>query len=317
MHLLSKIENNHKKINSCTERKSQSENGKDNSLTKKEPMEKIYKYFTNSAPYLDNNKKIYEILHDKNSQTLNNIKPIDSSSYIATYNIEDLVCDICELQTNKCLNCDRITNYQQKRQPPICENCQQNSFYKNNIQICLNCVSVLCRRCHKWQKQNYEQVVIHKQITNNQIKGAKKNHLIEEKNAIAVSSLSDDMKYDIEISDMDAHIKPPLFVHRSDKKPYSINVEKNSIFHPDVKIEEPKLTLNIKHGRICVSDLDKKLEKYAINYSQLRNRKSNTEFKIDMNFSLLNERDIIHNKTEGKRDSLAINILTDKCKVGH
>lgn len=65
-----------------------------------------------------------------------------------------------------------------------------------------------------------------------------------------------------------------VVVRHDNKVPYSINVERNSIFHPKRTVDEPKLTVGVKNGQIFVEDLDEKLAKYARNYGELRNRNS-------------------------------------------
>lgn len=284
VHMLSKLENDHKIYNPYKDRKTQSENGKDKFL--KEEDIKLYKYFSNSARYDKNNRRSIDVAEsdletaDERyqyckkcrsdiSESFFNVKRVPDlrklcakcdSHYLAS--VEKFLCSECNRKSENCPHCDKNFNF---------------CFYCNrNKEFCLNCNRVqpeICPNCLRGEKlpRNRNSSRDDRPIRGNESKSS--------------YQLLDETESEQDLSDLKS-----ILVRRS-TKPFSLNLEKDSIFHPDKKIVEPKLTVNIKNGEIYVDKLDdfeignekdyeilrkkndEKISSYVRNYDDLRIRK--------------------------------------------
>lgn len=282
--MLSKLENDHKIYNPYKDRKTQSENGKDK--FSKEEDTKLYKYFSNSARYDKNNRRSIvetdleeETADDRYqyckkcrsdiSESFFNIKRVPDlrklcakcdSHYHAS--VEKFLCSECNKKSENCPHCDKNFNF---------------CFYCNrNKEFCLNCNRVqaeICPNCLRVEKSTRNR---NSSRDDRPIRGSDSSY-----------QLLDETESEQDLSDLKS-----ILVRRS-TKPFSLNLEKDSIFHPDKKIVEPKLTVNIKNGEIYVDKLDdfeignekdyeilrkkndEKMSSYVRNYDDLRIRKKN------------------------------------------
>lgn len=66
-----------------------------------------------------------------------------------------------------------------------------------------------------------------------------------------------------EDSDSEHDLPAIGFLRAGDEKPFSTNVPRTSIFHPDSRIDVPKLALNMHHGQVFV---DEQASKYSTSY---------------------------------------------------
>lgn len=289
VHMLSKLENDHKIYNPYNkDRKTQSENGKDKFL--KEEDTKLYKYFSNSARYDKNNRRSIDVaetdleLTDERYQYCKKCRSDISESF---FNLKRVPDDLRKL----CAKCD--SHYHASVEKFLCSECNKKSencphcdknfnfcFYCNrNKDVCLNCNRVdqseICPNCLR-----------HEKLTRNRNSSIRDDRPIRGNDDSKTSyQLLDETESEHDLSDL-----KPILIRRS-TKPYSLNLEKDSIFHPDKKIVEPKLTVNIKNGEIYVDKLndfeignendyeilrkknDEKISSYVRNYDDLRIRK--------------------------------------------
>ncbi|XP_055533113.1 uncharacterized protein LOC129723137 isoform X7 [Wyeomyia smithii] len=70
-----------------------------------------------------------------------------------------------------------------------------------------------------------------------------------------------DIQYHESDNDHDLAVLNPVIVRNNYKKPYSLNIDKDSIFHPSKKTPEPKVSVNIRNGEVFV---DNKLNPSAV-----------------------------------------------------
>lgn len=323
MHLLSKLENDHKLYNPYVERKAQSENGKDK-LQVTIPNDnddivsddyKVYKYFSNSAQYPStDNKVVRPHLHSMNvlqmeSDHINHNKTMDyckrcQSELFLTH------CNFCErkrlnlpMNEHYCLKCSIPLKTALNRENGVCDRCRKTDvlcgFCQQQVEICPKCKAVFCLRCHQKHTRQPPRPPLPASYKTNE----ENTHKLR-KNMLAIGVSHEDrpiitnvlrasnnnpktktiaslpyQSFDLYESDSEHEFaEGNLFTSgRNDgQKPYSTNVERNSIFHPNKKVEEPKLAVNIRNGQIFVEDLDEKLAKYARNYSDLKLNRSST-----------------------------------------
>lgn len=287
LHMLSKLENDHKIYNPYKDRKTQSENGKDKFL--KEEDTKLYKYFSNSARYDKNNRRTINVtetdLEEEEtaderyqyckkcrsdiSESFFNIKRVPDlrklcakcdSHYHAS--VEKFLCSECNKKSGNCPHCDKNFNF---------------CFYCNrNKEFCLNCNRVqpeICPSCLRVERSSRNR------------NSSRDDRPIRGSDSKSSYQLLDETESEQDLSDL-----KPILIRKS-TKPFSLNLEKDSIFHPDKKIVEPKLTVNIKNGEIYVDKLDdfeignendyeilrkkndEKISSYVRNYDDLRIRK--------------------------------------------
>lgn len=337
MHLLSKLENDHKLYNPYAERKAQSENGKDKLQIKDILQEensddyKVYKYFSNSAQYPVSENQIIRP-HRHSSNALQNDSELDHINHNASQQYcqrcqghlkETPLCSFCErkrlnlpMNENFCLKCSMPLKTALNRENGVCDRCRRTDmlcgFCQKKVEVCPKCNAVFCLRCHQRQDKqpprpplpSYEDLEILPKSTKTILAITQRHEdrpIIS--NVLKVTSNNSDKARNItntlpyqsfDLYDSDSEHDFPeaqsLFTVRDDRNPYSTNVDRNSIFHPNKKVEEPKVALNIRNGQIFVEDLDEKLAKYARNYGELKSRTSTTPTprrQIDNSFPLM------------------------------
>lgn len=321
MHLLSKLENDHKKLyNPYDERKAQSENGREQQRTTAvqsvvidSPNPKAYKYFSTSAPYPPALDTIYKstphyvaanrtVFMDSAEEEIGPppVPPLPPAAQYCTRCRNDLiesVCAFCERKRNNlpinethCLKCSTSLSTTADRAAGLCAFCRQTNlrcgYCHKPIDVCPNCNAVFCMRCHR-RRQLQEQQQHENEENIRPSRAAIMAAYEYDRPILAVPSKpivrptspylkpkQSTMYRSFDIYDSDSEHDLPagqsMVVRHDNKVPYSMNVERSSIFHPKRTVNEPNLAV----GHIFVEDLDEKLAKYARNYGELRTRNS-------------------------------------------
>lgn len=320
MHLLSKLENDHKLYNPYAERKAQSENGREQQritavqkIATDSPNPKVYKYFSSSAHYPPAVDTTYNstphyaaanrtLFMDSAEEELGPppVPPLPPAA--AQYckrcrnDLIESVCAFCErkrnnlpINENNCLKCSTLLSSPVDRAAGLCTFCRQTNlrcgYCHKPIDVCPNCNAVFCMRCHRRrQQQDHQQHENEENIRPSRAAIMDRPILaVQSKPSVRPTSpylkpKQNTMYRSFDIYDSDSEHDLPVgqsvVVRHDNKVPYSMNVERNSIFHPKKTVEEPKLAVGVKNGQIFVEDLDEKLAKYARNYGELRNRNS-------------------------------------------
>lgn len=63
-----------------------------------------------------------------------------------------------------------------------------------------------------------------------------------------------DIQYHESDNDHDLAVLNPVIVRNNYKKPFSLNIEKDSLFHPSKKTQDPKVSVNIRNGEVFVDN---------------------------------------------------------------
>lgn len=313
MHLLSKLENDHKLYNPYANRKAHSENGREQqrAIVTDSPNPKVYKYFSTSAHYPPAVDTAYKstphyvganrtLFMDSAEEELGPppIPPLPPAAQYCTRCRNDLneepVCAFCErkrnnlpINENKCLKCSTSLASPVDRAAGLCAFCRQTNlrcgYCHKPIDVCPNCNAVFCMRCHRRRQQHENEENI--RPSRAAIMAAHDRPIMAVQTKPLVRPTSPYLKpkqsttyrsFDIYDSDSENDLPAgqSVVVRNANKVPYSMNVELTSIFNPKRTVDEPKLAVGVKNGHIFVEDLDEKLAKYARNYGELRNRNS-------------------------------------------
>lgn len=315
MHLLSKLENDHKLYNPYANRKAQSENGREQQRTMvtDSPNPKVYKYFSTSAQYpaaVDTYKSKPHYVAANRTVFMDSaeeeigpppVPPLPPATYCMRCHNElnEPVCAFCERKRNNlpinesnCLKCSTALTSPIDRAAGLCTFCRQTNlrcgYCHKLIDVCPNCNAVFCMRCHRRRQQQEHQ----KHENEENIRPSRAAIMaVDERPILAVQSKpsvrptspylkpkQSTMYRSFDIYDSDSENDLPagqsVVIRHDNKVPYSMNVERSSIFYPRRMVDEPKLAVGVKNGQIFVEDLDEKLAKYARNYGELRNRNS-------------------------------------------
>lgn len=303
MHLLSKLD--HKKklyAPPYTEEQRivQSDHGRDARTDDR----KVYQYFSNSAPYSSADRMQTRLVVPPAIRGVDAFQELDeeptTSNLVAAYAVSDtsseyckrcrnhmkpVVCNYCERRRHNlpfneefCLKCSVPLSNLEERENGICQRCRQTDlrcgFCQKHIDVCPKCNAVFCLRCHRRQQTNNtgaDRPNQHRErllllSPNLKVRGEPRAADQSTKQSQFGTFASDsDSEHDV--------IIPSQVTRNHDEKPFSTNVPHTSIFHPNARVEEPRLAVNIRNGEIFVEELEDKLAKYARNYSDLRQRK--------------------------------------------
>lgn len=222
-------------------------------------------------------------------------------------NIDDeppsVVCQFCErkrlhLPINEpfCLKCHIALTTPESRSTGLCRSCAAAStqlrcgFCQKTIDICPRCNAVFCSTCHqlRQQQENNENIrpnggimkriievdrpiVAAPTIMTSRSKPLPSKVVAKTKSKVSpivyrsFNVFADDLSAERDDDDDDASVG----VRRTDRLPYSMNVERTSMFHPNRTIP-PAVAQPI----MLRSDVNDRVARYARNYGELRGRRS-------------------------------------------
>lgn len=198
------------------------------------------------------------------------------------------VCNYCErrrlmlpINEDFCLNCSVLLATHAERQNGMCTNCRRTDlrcgFCQKHIDVCPTCRVVFCLRCHRRQQQlehvNTDCDGLSLGLPGNEenfqpaIKYARptRTHPDDERPIIPherrVAALRKSLERSTIVDHGDQHRLRPRWP--VGEKPFSTNVSPTSVFHPNARLDAPKLALNIRHGQVFV---DQNASKYTTSY---------------------------------------------------
>lgn len=220
-------------------RKAQSENGKENYLSFKKKDKELYNYFTNSArTYVELTSHGH---HEFNPEEFSSIAPSLHLVNTKRSTAKELYCRRCQMEIEKigCSACKQGSDHRHLSENApdelfLCYNCRSRT-------LCSNCMKDICSKCRKRKKPKAVQV----------------NRHTDEVVVKPLPALLKDQRASPEIpeSDSDHELDVDLFspvVIKKNTQPYSLYMERSSIFHPARNVAEPKLTVNVRNGEVFV-----------------------------------------------------------------
>ncbi|XP_055605960.1 probable serine/threonine-protein kinase cdc7 isoform X2 [Uranotaenia lowii] len=321
LQLLSKLENDHKLYNPYDDhRKTLSENGKevyiDPAQTLSEDKEKVYRYFSNSAQNVASgflsSSISSEMEYDESSnesrasyeryQYCKNCRadidrsfmPRDSRNgghyhHKATPKTQRKVddhCLNCQKRLEKlCIKCERVMKRSNKqRSSNLCNFCQQSA---DNSRLQREAQSELKRQRHKQLLRSLERD--HEETHRGSVSPPNPYKII-------------DIQYHESDNDQDLSVLNPVIVRKNYRKPYSMNIDKESLFHPSKKTPDPKVSVNIRNGEVFVDnkikhipvpvddtmddittdEMDDRISKYVKHYNTLWMKRGNGSRKNNL-----------------------------------
>ncbi|XP_065086495.1 uncharacterized protein LOC135708358 isoform X2 [Ochlerotatus camptorhynchus] len=284
LQLLSKLENDHKVFNPHDDqRKTLSENGKEVYLDpsqQKPEKEKIYRYFSNSAQ----NEKPASFT----SSSISSEQDYDSSNESMNYDRYQY-CKNCRTDIDRSFlpqNTHRQHHHHSHRHHNLQPNPAAAPPRKEDAH-CLSCrkrIEKLCANCDRVMKRSMKQnlcTICHQALENSRLQKAAQTELKRQRNKLlrsmerlddedelerpapppAVSSSPPpnpykiiDIQYHESENDHDLAVLNPVIVRNNYKKPYSLNIDKDSLFHPSKKTPDPKVSVNIRNGEVFVDN---------------------------------------------------------------
>lgn len=291
LQLLSKLENDHKVFNPYdADRKTLSENGKEIYLDSSQQQQqqrkhhglgggsgppgkdKVYRYFSNSAqnPASFASSSISsEMEYDSSSESMaqtggnryqyckNCRADIDRSFLPRTTSRHHHHGNVTPKAQRKvhveehCLNC-------RKRIEKLCANCDRvmkRSVKRNLCAICLQAFEN-CRMQKEAQSE----------LKRQRSKLLRSMDVLDDEDddprpAYPTTGTSPtnpykiiDIQYHESDNDHELAVLNPVIVRNNYKKPYSVNIDKESLFHPSKKTPEPKVSVNIRNGEVFVDN---------------------------------------------------------------
>ncbi|XP_062542120.1 uncharacterized protein LOC134210116 isoform X2 [Armigeres subalbatus] len=277
LQLLSKLENDHKVFNPYDDqRKTLSENGKEvylDPLQQKPEKEKVYRYFSNSAQ----NEKASSFT----PSTLSSELDYDSSSESMGYERYQF-CKNCRADIDRSFLPQHQRYHRQhahqhhlhhpSTKPPrkeaneLCVSC-----HKRIEQLCTNCnramkrssKRTLCTICHQALENSRLQKAAQSELKRQRAKLLRSMELLEDEDLAQPASPESpppnpykiiDIQYHESENDHDLAVLNPVIVRNNYKKPYSLNIDKDSLFHPSKKTPDPKVSVNIRNGEVFVDN---------------------------------------------------------------
>lgn len=279
---------------SLEDRKAQSENGKENINVDQKDDRELYRYFTNSARDTNNLRNVrYHDYHELSDDEL-------LSTLLAV--CTDQYCERCQAKRDNvpaCNFCKQRRFLTRKQSGDIGRDEQQFVCLQcHHEPICVKCRKEICSRCKQPTDRSEESCKLKTKLN--------KKHAMESQKKINTKLLKKRASHDESIpeSDSDGELFEKLSIASSPKafrqsdhgKPYSFNIDKNSLFHPS----NTSLGANLRNDGVSLDSnvhddfdelkrlTDEKLSKYARNYSELRTRMSsrNKLFDDDANFHM-------------------------------
>lgn len=285
LQLLSKLENDHKVFNPYDDqRKTLSENGKEVYLDpsqQKPSKEKVYRYFSNSAQ----NEKPTSFASSSISSELD----YDSSNESMSYDRYQY-CKNCRTDIDRSFLPQNSQRQHHHHHPHRHHNLQPNPVApppRKEEAHCLSCrkrIEKLCANCDRVMKRSVKQnlcPICHQALENSRLQKAAQSELKRQRTKLlrSMERLEDedeleqsnpphpmsnssppnpykiiDIQYHESENDHDLAVLNPVIVRNNYKKPYSLNIEKDSLFHPSKKTPEPKVSVNIRNGEVFVDN---------------------------------------------------------------
>ncbi|XP_058459179.1 basic-leucine zipper transcription factor A isoform X6 [Malaya genurostris] len=292
LQLLSKLENDHKVFNPHDEnRKTLSENGKEayvDAAQQKPAKEKVYRYFSNSAQ----NEKPSSFTSSSLSSEMDYDSSSESMGYDRYQYCKNCRADIDRsfLPRAHGGRHHQHHHHHQQQQPP--QKKLTPKMTRKIDEHCLNChkrIEKLCVKCDRVLKRSLSQnicAICQQAVENKRIQKEaqlelrrqrqkllrsiellndddddEESPLMDVENPLPPTSVSPpnpykiiDIQYHESDNDHDLAVLNPVIVRNNYKKPYSLNIDKDSIFHPNKKTPEPKVSVNIRNGEVFVDN---------------------------------------------------------------
>ncbi|XP_058837659.1 uncharacterized protein LOC131693657 isoform X3 [Topomyia yanbarensis] len=294
LQLLSKLENDHKVFNPHDEnRKTLSENGKEvyvEPSQQKPAKEKIYRYFSNSAQ----NEKSPSFASSSISSEIEYDSSSESMGYERYQFCKNCRADIDRSflpRTHGTGHHHRHNHHHHHPQQQLPPKKLTPKMTRKNDEQCINChkpLEKLCAKCDRVLKRPLTQnlcAICQQALENNRLQKEAQLELRRQRQKLlrSIELLNDDVydespvvevgnspppasvsppnpykiidiQYHESDNDHDLAVLNPVIVRNNYKKPYSLNIDKDSIFHPNKKTPEPKVSVNIRNGEVFVDN---------------------------------------------------------------
>ncbi|XP_053686955.1 uncharacterized protein LOC128736495 [Sabethes cyaneus] len=293
LQLLSKLENDHKVFNPHDEhRKTLSENGKEvyidqhqQQQQKAAAKDKVYRYFSNSAqndkPSSFASSSISsELDYDSSSESL---RPYERYQY----------CKKCRGDIDRSFlprtgpSHSRHHGHKHQQQEQQHRGTPKMTRKEEHCVNCHNRIEKLCAKCDRVLKRSLKQnlcTICQQALENSRAQKEAQSELRRQRSKLlrSMEKLDDfyddqptlevenpphpastsppnpykiiDIQYHESDNDHDLAVLNPVIVRNNYKKPFSLNIEKDSIFHPSKKTPEPKVSVNIRNGEVFVDN---------------------------------------------------------------
>ncbi|XP_062709505.1 uncharacterized protein LOC109426796 isoform X2 [Aedes albopictus] len=280
LQLLSKLENDHKVFNPYDDqRKTLSENGKEvyrDPSQQKPEKDKIYRYFSNSAQ----NEKPSSFA----SSSLSSELDYDSSSESMGYERYQY-CKNCRADIDRSFlpkNERHHQHHHHHRHHHHTQTPTGKASQKEGHELCANChkrIDQMCANCNRVMKRSSKRTlcsICYQALENSRLQKAAQSELKRQRAKLlrSMERLDDedldhpappefpppnpykiiDIQYHESENDHDLAVLNPVIVRNNYKKPYSLNIEKGSLFHPSKKTPDPKVSVNIRNGEVFVDN---------------------------------------------------------------
>uniref|UniRef100_A0A182NJB4 Uncharacterized protein n=1 Tax=Anopheles dirus TaxID=7168 RepID=A0A182NJB4_9DIPT len=148
--------------------------------------------------------------------------------------------DVKEEHSARCMKCDRAMKRTNGVKPALC---------------------AVCALTTEADQKNAVRQKMHQERHSNRNLGGRQNSKLErDDNPACVSPTNNpykiiDIQYHESDNDNDLSVLNPVIVRNNYRKPpYSLNIDKDSLFHPSRKTPEPVLSVNIRHGEVFVDN---------------------------------------------------------------
>ncbi|XP_001663928.2 uncharacterized protein LOC5578537 isoform X2 [Aedes aegypti] len=279
LQLLSKLENDHKVFNPYDDqRKTLSENGKEvyrDPAQQKPEKEKVYRYFSNSAQ----NEKPSSFA----SPSLSSEMDYDSSSESMGYDRYQY-CKNCRADIDRSFlpKNERHQHHHHRHHHHHHDTPTAKAPQKNGNDLCVSChkrIDQLCANCNRVMKRSSKRTlctICYQALENSRLQKAAQTELKRQRAKLlrSMERLDDedlerpappespppnpykiiDIQYHESENDHDLAVLNPVIVRNNYKKPYSLNIDKDSLFHPSNKTPDPKVSVNIRNGEVFVDN---------------------------------------------------------------
>lgn len=319
MHLLSKLENDHQLYNPYDERKAHSENGKDKLVKVDDVRGTPYKYFSNSARYPER-----EPIRGRYSEAADNLMEIADNEQVTVAAATGYcrrchprgkptrnICDRCARRQRRhefCIRCNEHLHSAVEQTSGICEKCQiaetNCAFCRRHDDVCDNCRHTYCVRC---RRQATEDVGSGSDAAAQPPPHRKRRQPPQRKPKPMAYEVLQESSGESE-HDLDG-IEPIVVRHPENAVPFSVNVPRHSMFHPN--------------SQTVANVVDERIANYVRNYGDLRTKKSRPVIVersvVDDPFPLPLMRDTAwphrHERTLAPEQSPAVKMLDSKWTI--
>uniref|UniRef100_A0A1Q3EWL1 Uncharacterized protein n=1 Tax=Culex tarsalis TaxID=7177 RepID=A0A1Q3EWL1_CULTA len=294
LQLLSKLENDHKVFNPYdADRKTLSENGKEIYLDASQQQQrkvghpggsgpgqdKVYRYFSNSAQNpasFASTSLSSEMEYDSSSESLGQQSGNNRYQY----------CKNCRADIDRSFLPPRThsRHHQHHQHGNVTPKAAQRKAEEHH---CLNCrkrIEKLCANCDRVLKRSVKKglcAICQQAMENSRMQKEAQSELKRQRSKLlrSMEMLDDeeddprpaypttgtspttnpykiiDIQYHESDNDHDLAVLNPVIVRNNYKKqPYSVNIDKESLFHPSKKTPEPRVAVNIRNGEVFVDN---------------------------------------------------------------